>query len=205
VSKVVKNNAKAAVSILSRHESSQGKDSLNSQSAWLISIIVFLISLTCLVLPLQMATVYEWYSWESYISFWIFWRNMWRVGTSLFNTLHSVHFETLLYLVQNLKTVHLMWFFVKKGYLMEISAALSELPIPVPCILRGNWHFSPLQRHIYLNNSSGLLIYIKVLNIKRDLTASCCQFHSNSIQQFKTKMQNRVYRLKYTVWGGAIT
>ncbi|NWI27391.1 GDS1 protein, partial [Sula dactylatra] len=38
---------------LSRHENSQGKDSLNSQFASLISIIVFLISLTCLVLPLS--------------------------------------------------------------------------------------------------------------------------------------------------------
>ncbi|NXC67430.1 GDS1 protein, partial [Anhinga anhinga] len=41
------------ISILSRHKNSQGKDSLNSQSASLISILVFLISLTCLVLPLS--------------------------------------------------------------------------------------------------------------------------------------------------------
>ncbi|NXV11672.1 GDS1 protein, partial [Cepphus grylle] len=51
--KAVKNNAKAIVSILSRHENSHSKDSLNSQSALLISIIVVLISLTCLVLPLS--------------------------------------------------------------------------------------------------------------------------------------------------------
>ncbi|KFP53538.1 Rap1 GTPase-GDP dissociation stimulator 1, partial [Cathartes aura] len=51
--KAVKNNAKAIVSIFPRHKNSQGKDSLNSQFAWLISIIVFLISLTCLILPLS--------------------------------------------------------------------------------------------------------------------------------------------------------
>ncbi|NXU99622.1 GDS1 protein, partial [Cettia cetti] len=40
-------------SILARHENSQGKDSLNSDSASLVSIIVFLTSLTCSVLPLS--------------------------------------------------------------------------------------------------------------------------------------------------------
>ncbi|KFQ73808.1 Rap1 GTPase-GDP dissociation stimulator 1, partial [Phaethon lepturus] len=51
--KIIKNNARATVSILLRHEKSQGKDSLNSQSTRLIPTIVFLISLTCLVLLLS--------------------------------------------------------------------------------------------------------------------------------------------------------
>ncbi|NWV99326.1 GDS1 protein, partial [Machaerirhynchus nigripectus] len=41
------------VLILARHENSQGKDSLNSEFASLVSLIVFLTSLTCLVLPLS--------------------------------------------------------------------------------------------------------------------------------------------------------
>ncbi|NXE90731.1 GDS1 protein, partial [Menura novaehollandiae] len=51
--KVTKNNAKTIVVILARHENGQGKDSLNSQLALLVSITVFLTSLTCLVLPLS--------------------------------------------------------------------------------------------------------------------------------------------------------
>ncbi|NWV22519.1 GDS1 protein, partial [Origma solitaria] len=50
--KVTKNNAKAIVLILARHENTQGKDSLNSQFMLLVSTTVFLTSLTCLVLPL---------------------------------------------------------------------------------------------------------------------------------------------------------
>ncbi|NXC94375.1 GDS1 protein, partial [Certhia familiaris] len=50
---VAKHNAKAIVLILARHENSQGKDSLNSEFASFISIIVFLTSLTCLILPLS--------------------------------------------------------------------------------------------------------------------------------------------------------
>ncbi|NXU12879.1 GDS1 protein, partial [Pardalotus punctatus] len=50
--KVTKNNEKVTVLILARHENSQGEDSPNSQSA-LVSTIVFLTSLTCLVLPLS--------------------------------------------------------------------------------------------------------------------------------------------------------
>ncbi|NWS18428.1 GDS1 protein, partial [Pachyramphus minor] len=50
---VAKNNAKSLVSILSRHETGQGKDSLNFQFALFTSIIMFLTSLTCLVLPLS--------------------------------------------------------------------------------------------------------------------------------------------------------
>ncbi|NWH98304.1 GDS1A protein, partial [Tichodroma muraria] len=46
-----KNKAKAIVLILGRHENSQGKDSLNSEFASFVSIIVFLTPLTCLVLP----------------------------------------------------------------------------------------------------------------------------------------------------------
>ncbi|NXY62048.1 GDS1 protein, partial [Callaeas wilsoni] len=48
-----KNNAKAIVLILARHENSQGKDSLNSQLTSLVSITVFLRSLTCSALPLS--------------------------------------------------------------------------------------------------------------------------------------------------------
>ncbi|NXI02838.1 GDS1 protein, partial [Pachycephala philippinensis] len=51
--KAAKNNAKSIVSILARHEKNQGKDSLNSEFALLISVIVFLTSLTCFVLPLS--------------------------------------------------------------------------------------------------------------------------------------------------------
>ncbi|NXH84096.1 GDS1 protein, partial [Edolisoma coerulescens] len=50
---VTKNNAKSIVSIFARRENSQGKNSLNSEFASLVSIIVFLTSLTCLVLPLS--------------------------------------------------------------------------------------------------------------------------------------------------------
>ncbi|NXD51062.1 GDS1 protein, partial [Corvus moneduloides] len=49
--KVAKNNAISIVLILARHENSQ--DSLNSEFALLVSIIVFLTCLTCLVLPLS--------------------------------------------------------------------------------------------------------------------------------------------------------
>ncbi|NWS45752.1 GDS1 protein, partial [Probosciger aterrimus] len=51
--KDVKDYAKAIVSVLSRHENTQGKDSLNSQFALLMSTILFLTSLNCLVLPLS--------------------------------------------------------------------------------------------------------------------------------------------------------
>ncbi|NXS20400.1 GDS1 protein, partial [Mystacornis crossleyi] len=51
--KVAKNNAKSIVLILARHENNQGKDSLNSEFASLVFIMVFLTSLTCLVLPLS--------------------------------------------------------------------------------------------------------------------------------------------------------
>ncbi|NXO16227.1 GDS1 protein, partial [Oriolus oriolus] len=51
--KVAKNNTKSIVLILARHENSQGKDSLNSEFASLVSITVFLTSLTCLVLSLS--------------------------------------------------------------------------------------------------------------------------------------------------------
>ncbi|NXH29826.1 GDS1 protein, partial [Myiagra hebetior] len=50
--KVAKNSAKSIVLILARCENSQSKDSLNSEFALLVSITVFLTSLTCLVLPL---------------------------------------------------------------------------------------------------------------------------------------------------------
>ncbi|NWY09863.1 GDS1 protein, partial [Aphelocoma coerulescens] len=50
---VAKNNAKSIVLILARQENSQGKDSLNSELALLVPIIVFLTSLTCLLLPLS--------------------------------------------------------------------------------------------------------------------------------------------------------
>ncbi|NXH40544.1 GDS1 protein, partial [Dicaeum eximium] len=50
---LAKTNAKATVLILARHEPSQGKDSLNSEFAPFIPIIVFLTSLTCLVLHLS--------------------------------------------------------------------------------------------------------------------------------------------------------
>ncbi|KFO66005.1 Rap1 GTPase-GDP dissociation stimulator 1, partial [Corvus brachyrhynchos] len=49
--KVAKNNAISIALILARHENSQ--DSLNSEFALLVSIIVFLTCLTCLVLPLS--------------------------------------------------------------------------------------------------------------------------------------------------------
>ncbi|NWX59708.1 GDS1 protein, partial [Promerops cafer] len=45
--------SRTIVLILARHENSQGKDSLNSEFASFVSIIVFLPSLTCLVLPLS--------------------------------------------------------------------------------------------------------------------------------------------------------
>ncbi|NXM39496.1 GDS1 protein, partial [Gymnorhina tibicen] len=51
--KVAKNNTKSIVLVLARHENNQGKDSLNSEFASLVSIIVFLTSLTCLVPPLS--------------------------------------------------------------------------------------------------------------------------------------------------------
>ncbi|NXY13220.1 GDS1 protein, partial [Atrichornis clamosus] len=51
--KVAKNTAKPIILILARYENSQGKDSLNSQFALLVSITVFLTSLSCLVLPLS--------------------------------------------------------------------------------------------------------------------------------------------------------
>ncbi|NWU20100.1 GDS1 protein, partial [Dyaphorophyia castanea] len=51
--KVAKNNTKSIVLILARHENAQGKDSLNSEFASLVSIVVFLTSLTCSVLPLS--------------------------------------------------------------------------------------------------------------------------------------------------------
>ncbi|NXA69485.1 GDS1 protein, partial [Mohoua ochrocephala] len=51
--KVAKNDAKSIVLILARRENCQGKDSLNSELASLLSITVFLTSLTCLVPPLS--------------------------------------------------------------------------------------------------------------------------------------------------------
>ncbi|NXA16281.1 GDS1 protein, partial [Sapayoa aenigma] len=51
--KVAKNTAKALFLILSRHESSQGKKYMNFPFGLFTSIIVFLTSLTCLVLPLS--------------------------------------------------------------------------------------------------------------------------------------------------------
>lgn len=51
--KVAKNNAKSIVLILARPENSQSKDSLNPEFALLVFIIVFLTSLTRLVLPLS--------------------------------------------------------------------------------------------------------------------------------------------------------
>ncbi|NXS80534.1 GDS1 protein, partial [Erpornis zantholeuca] len=52
--KVAKNNTKSITFILvRRRENSQGKDSLNPEHASLVSIVVFLTSLTCLALPLS--------------------------------------------------------------------------------------------------------------------------------------------------------
>lgn len=192
--KVVKTNPKAIVSILSRQGNNQGKDSLNSQFAWLISITVFLISLTCLLLPLssdgncvrmvqlgvihQLLDLLEKHVESGDVSVQhaalSALRNLAIPGTEFEDNWHTV-------------------ILCKDGSLNGDLCSSVQVTNSTPLYTEGQLTFPPPQRHIYLNNSSGLLIYIKGLNIiKCDLIASCwngfiLKAHSSSRQKCRTR------------------